>query len=171
LIDMPTTIAAWRAALEAGDAEAAGACLAENAVFISPLTEKFRFRGREQITEVLRSAVEVFDDVRFHTQVGDGATYALFFHCRAGAQPVEEAQLLRLDDAGLIGELTLFGRPLPALTETLVGIGPRMLRRQGRPGLARFVGFAVRPLAAMTRFGEQRIVPLGDPNKERRTGR
>jgi hypothetical protein len=165
---MPTTIAAWRAALEAGDAEAAGACVAEDAVFISPLTEKFRFRGQEQITEVLRSAVEVFDDVRYHTEVGQGSTYALFFHCRIGTQAVEEAQLLRLDDAGLISELTFFGRPLPALTETMAALGPRMLRRQGQPGLGRLIGLAVKPLAAMTRFGERRLVPLGDPNRAKR---
>jgi hypothetical protein len=165
---MTTTIAAWRQALEAGDAEAAGACLAEEALFISPLTDKFRFHGREQITDVLRSAVEVFDDVRFHTEVVDGSTAALFFRCRIGAQPVEEAQLLRLDDAGLIGELTFFGRPLPALTATMVGLGPRMLRRQGRPGLGRLIGMAVRPLAAMTRFGEERLVPMADPNRTRR---
>jgi hypothetical protein len=168
---MPTIIAAWRAALEAGDAEAAGACLAEDAVFISPLTEKFRFHGREQVTDVLRSAVEVFDDVRFHTEVGEGSTYALFFHCRIGAQAVEEAQLLRLDDAGLIGELTYFGRPLPALTETMVALGPRMLRRQGQPGLGRLIGLAVKPLAAMTRFGERRLVPLADPNRPNRKRR
>ncbi|MDG4823990.1 nuclear transport factor 2 family protein [Asanoa sp. WMMD1127] len=161
------TIAAWRVALEAGDADAAGACLAEDALFISPLTEKFRFHGRQQITDVLRSAVETFDDVRFHTEVADGPTYALFLHCRVGAQAVEEAQLLRLDEAGLIRELTFFGRPLPALTATMVGLGPRMLRRQGRPGLGRLIGAAVRPLNAMTRLGEQRIVPLADPNRVR----
>jgi hypothetical protein len=162
---MQTTIAAWRAALEAGDADAAGACLAADAVFISPLTEKFRFHGREQITDVLRSAAEVLEDVRCHTQTGDEGTYALFFHAHVGPQPVEEAHLLRLDDAGLIGELTFFGRPLPALTAVMVGLGPKMLRRQGKPGLGRLVGAAIRPLAAMTRFGEERIVPLGDPNK------
>ncbi|GAA1867064.1 nuclear transport factor 2 family protein [Asanoa iriomotensis] len=159
------TIADWRAALEAGDAEAAGACLADDAVFISPLTDKFRFRGRAQITDVLRSAVETFDDVRFHTEVGDGTAYALVADCRVGKQLVEEAQLLRLDDAGRIVELTFFGRPLPALTASMVGLGPRMLRRQGKPRLARLIGMAVRPLDVLTRLGEERIVPLADPNK------
>jgi hypothetical protein len=166
----PTTIAAWRAALEAGDAEAAGACLADDAVFISPLTDKFRFQGREQITDVLRSASETFDDVRFYTEVGDGRAYALFCRCRVDGQPVDEAQLLRLDEAGLIRELTFFGRPLPALTATMAGLGPRMLRRQGSPGLGRLIALAVRPLDALTRLGDQRIVPLADPHRGRRTG-
>src|SRR5687768_11146410 len=50
------------------------------------------------------------------------------------------AQLLRLNPDGLIREITFFGRPLPALTEVMAGIGPRLLRRQRRPGLARLVG-------------------------------
>jgi ketosteroid isomerase-like protein len=162
---MTTTIAAWRAALEAGDAEAAGALLADDALFISPLTDTFRFHGRARVTEVLRSAVETFDDVRFHTEVGDGSAYALFCDCRVGRQLVEEAQLLRLDDAGRIVELTFFGRPLPALTASMADLGPRMLRRQGKPGLGRLIGMAVRPLDVFARLGEKRLVPLADPDR------
>ena len=96
-----TTIAAWRAAGESGDAEAAGRCLAPEIELISPLTAAFRFRGPAQVTEV----------------------------------------------------------------QVMAGIGPRLLRRQGQPGLARVVTLATGPLNAMAHTGERRIMPLADPNK------
>ena len=156
-------VAAWRAAGERGDAAAATACLTDDVVFISPLTGRFRFQGREQVGQVLVTAFEVFRDIRYHTEVGDGAVRALFLRARVGGEDVEEAELLRLDDAGRIRELTLFGRPLPGVTAIMAGLGPRLLRRQGRPGLARVVRFASAPLNAMTRMGDRRLVPLADP--------
>ncbi|MCI4065786.1 nuclear transport factor 2 family protein [Micromonospora sp. R77] len=165
------TIAAWRTAAEQGDAAAAVRCLAPDVEVISPLTARFRFHGPGQVGDMLAAAYEVLTDIRFHTAVGEGATRALFFHARAGGEEVEEAQLLRLDADGLIHELTLFGRPLPALTTVLRDLGPRLLRRQGRPGLARVVALATRPLAALTGSGDRRIVPLGDPSRARRPGR
>jgi hypothetical protein len=114
---------------------------------------------------LLATAFEVIHDIRFHTEVGDGDTWALFYRARAGRVEVEEAQLLRLNPDGLIRELTLFGRPLPALTEVMSGIGPRLLRRQRQPRLARLVTVATGPLAAMTRLGERRLMPMADPNR------
>jgi hypothetical protein len=161
------TIAAWRAAGESGDAAAAGRCLASEVEMISPLTEAFRFRGPAQVTEVLTAAFEVINDIRFHTELGSGDTWSLFYHGRAGRDPLEEAQLLRLNADGLIRELTLFGRPMPALTQVMAGIGPRLLRRQGKPRLARALVLATAPLNAMTHTGERRIMPLADPNAKR----
>jgi len=157
------TIAAWRAAGESGDAAAAGRCLAPDVQMISPLTAAFRFRGPAQVTTVLEAAFEVIDGIRFHTELGDGDTWSLFYHARTGRDALEEAQLLRLDGDGLIREITFFGRPLPALTQVMAGIGPRLLRRQGRPGLARLVGLATGPLNTMTHTGEKKIMPKAAP--------
>jgi hypothetical protein len=157
------TITAWRAAGENGDAVAAGRCLAPDVVMISPLTAAFRFRGPAQVTDVLTAAFEVIHDIRYHTVLGADDTWSLFYHGRAGADALEEAQLLRLDAGGLIREVTFFGRPLPALTQVMAGIGPRLLRRQGQPGLARVVGLATGPLNAMTHSGERTIMPRAKP--------
>lgn len=159
------TTAAWRAAGENGDAEAAAQCLADDAKLISPLTAQFRFRGRGQIHEMLMAAFEVISDIRYHTVLGDGATRAVFFTGRCGKQEFEEAQLLRFNSEGLITELTLFGRPLPGVTAVMAGIGPRLVRRQGKPRLAAAIGAAVKPLAVMTLVGERHLVPLTDPNR------
>jgi hypothetical protein len=165
------TITAWCAAGESGDAAAAAFCLAPEVELISPLTAQFRFHGPAAVTDVLASAFEVISDIRFHTQVGEGDTWALFYRGRVKAEELEEAQLLRLNRDGLIREITFFGRPLPALTEVMAGIGPRLLRRQRQPILARIVGLATGPLTAMAKSGEKRILPRADPARKRDTQR
>lgn len=113
---------------------------------------------------MLAAAFEKIRDIRFHTQVGADQTWG-FFHALVGRQLVEEAQLLRLDASNRIRELTLFGRPLPALTSVMADIGPRLLCRHRRPALARLVGALTAPVAVLTRVGERRIVPLADPGR------
>lgn len=153
----------WCEAGERADADAAAACLAPDVELISPLTEQFRFVGREQVGALLAEAFTTISDIRFHTRVGEGTTHALFYRARMGEQPLEEAQLLRLDGAGLISEITLFGRPLPALTTLMRRLGPALARQQGRPALAVVLAAATGPLDAMTRLGERRVVPLAAP--------
>lgn len=157
------TTAAWRAAGENADAEAVRPLLAPAVTVISPLTARFRFTGPDQVSMMMAAAFTVISDIRFHTEVGDDSTRALFFHGRCGREDVEEAQLLRFDENGLITELTLFGRPLPAATEIMGKIGPLLLRKQGRPAVARLVAVLSKPLAAVTRLGEKHIVPMADP--------
>lgn len=167
--DVQRTTATWRAATEHRDANALRGCLAADVTLISPLTGAFQFVGREQVHEVFAAAFEVIEEIRFHTEVGDNSIRALFFRGRCAGQPLEEAQLLRFDPAGLIHELTLFGRPLPGVTAVMAAIGPRLLHRQHRPAAARLIGLATRPLATLTRLGERHVVPIADP--ARATGR
>jgi len=130
------TTAAWRTAGERGDVEAAVRCLASDIDVISPLTARFHFRGRDQARDMITAAFEVISDIRYHTEVGDNATRALFYRGRCGREQFEEAQLVRLGPDGLIVDLTLFSRPLPGVTAVMAAIGPVLLRRQGRPGMA-----------------------------------
>ena len=159
------TTSAWRSAGETGDAEAAARCLSADVRVISPLTARFGFSGREQALDMLAAAFQVISDIRYHTEVGDDTTRALFYRGRCGREEFEEAQLLRLGADGLVTELTLFGRPLPGVTAVMAAIGPVLLRRQGRPGLAHVVGAATAPLAVMSRLGEAHLVPLADPGR------
>jgi hypothetical protein len=161
------TIAQWRLAAENHDAGQAIACLADNAVLISPLTAQFTFDGRDRVADVMIAAFKVIDDIRFHTEVGDDRTRALFCTGRCGHQALEEAQLIRLNHEGLITEITLFGRPLPGLTAVMRRIVPLVLGRQGRPQLGTVLGVAAVPLHAITASGEQRLVPLASPYRPR----
>jgi len=161
------TIAEWRLAAENHDAGQAIACLAGNAVLISPLTAQFTFDGRDRVADVMIAAFKVIDDIRFHTEVGDDRTRALFYTGRCGHQALEEAQLIRLNHEGLITEITMFGRPLPGLTAVMRRIVPLILGRQGRPQLGSVLGVAAAPLHAITASGEQRLVPLASPYRTR----
>jgi hypothetical protein len=158
-------IAQWKDAGERADSAAAMACLSEDVELVSPLTAQFRFKGIEQMQDVIVSAFEVITGIKYHTDVGDGDTRALFYTAQIRGIDFEEAQLLRLDPEGRIRELTLFGRPLPALTAMMAGMGPRLIRRQGNENLAPWMGAAVAPLSFLTKFGERRLVPLSDPNR------
>jgi SnoaL-like domain len=154
------TIARWCAAAESGDADAAVACLSPDIVLSSPLTEQFRLEGSDQLRDFLDAAFIAIEDIRFHTQIGQGDTYALAYRARVGAQPFEEAQLLRLDENAQISEITLFGRPMPALTALMITLGPELARRQGRRGLAALMRASTAPVHAMVTFGDRRVVPL-----------
>ena len=156
-------VSRWCRAGGTGDAAAAAACLTADVVLVSPLTDQFRFTGREQVRAVLEAVFEVVDDFAFESAVGEGASRSLRCRGRVGGQVLEEVQLLRLDDTGLIAEITLFCRPLPALTALMQALGPELARRQGRSGLAAFLAAATRPLHAMTSQGDRRIVPLAAP--------
>lgn len=113
----------------------------------------------------------MISDIHYHTEVGDDVTRALFYRGRCGKEQFEEAQLLRFDQEGLITELTLFGRPLPGVTAVMAAIGPVLLRRQGRPAMARVVAAATKPLAVMTRLGEAHLVPLAEPEAAEQSAR
>lgn len=158
-----TTVARWRAAAEEGDAEAAFACLSPDIVLSSPLTDQFRLAGPDQLRHFLASAFSAVDEIRFHTQVGQDDTYALAYRARVGTQPFEEVQLLRLDDNAHIREITLFGRPMPALTALMTTLGPDLARRQGRRGLAALLRASAGPVHSMVTFGDRRVVPLTRP--------
>src|SRR5690625_1444808 len=155
----------WRAAGELGDPDSAADCLSLDVQLTSPLTGRFGFRGRDQVRVLLTAAFAVISEIRFHTELGDSDTRALFYRGRIGDQELEEAQLLRLDADGLIHEVTLSGRPLPALTGLMSTLGPELTKRQGNPALAAFIGASSKPLHAMTRLGDRRVVPLAAPTR------
>lgn len=161
------TVARWRAAAERGDVDAAVACLSRDVVLSSPLTEQFRLEGPDQLRDFLTSAFTAVEDIRYHTQTGEGDAYALFYRARVGSQPFEEAQLMRLDDEAHIKEITLFGRPMPALTALMITLGPELARRQGRRGLAALMRASTAPVHAIVTFGDRRVVPLTRPAARR----
>lgn len=80
-----------------------------------------------------------------------------------GSQPFEEAQLLLLDDTAHINQITLFGRPLPALTALMITLGPDLARRQGRRGLATLLRASATPIHAMVTSGDRTVVPRTRP--------
>ncbi|MCD7445207.1 nuclear transport factor 2 family protein [Streptomyces lincolnensis] len=158
-----TTVARWRSAEERGDVDAAVACLSPDVVLSSPLTDQFRFEGSDQLRDFLTVAFKAVKDVHYHTQTGEGDTYALVYRARVGSQSFEEVQLLRLDDQARITEITLFGRPMPALTALMHLMGPALARQQGRRGLATLISVSTIPIHAMVSSGDRSMVAKTRP--------
>jgi ferric-dicitrate binding protein FerR (iron transport regulator) len=158
--DAPT--AAYRAAFEAGDLVALGACIAPDATLKSPITDSFEFHGREQIVAVIGDVIAVVEQRRFVADVGDARHRLLKGVGRVRGVALDDAILVTLDDAGLIARMELFVRPLPALTTLAAVLGPRVARRRSRArGVA--VAAMIAPLAFMMRSGEKLGARLARP--------
>ncbi|NUW32027.1 nuclear transport factor 2 family protein [Nonomuraea sp. SMC257] len=151
---------AYREAGEAKNVDAVMATLSPRISFHSPLTGSTPFEGHDRVREVFAAALGALTEVRYHTDVGDERTRMVAATARLGSQRIEESALLRLDEHGLIEDLTLWIRPLPGLTALMAALGPRLARAGGKPGLAVLVAAATRPLAVMTRLGDRTLVPL-----------
>ncbi len=105
----------FRAAIEAGDMDAAVGLLSEDVVFRSPVVFK-PYQGRDAVGFILHAVSRVFEDFRYVREIGapDAADHALVFHARVGDRELEGCDFLHLDDDGSIAELTVMVRPLTA---------------------------------------------------------
>jgi hypothetical protein len=105
----------FRLAVEAKDLEAARATLREDVVLHSPIL--FRgFEGREIVTQVLTHVAATLEDFRYLDELADESTVVLRFKARVGDRELEGIDFLELDEQGLVKELTVFMRPMSALT-------------------------------------------------------
>ncbi|WUI02519.1 nuclear transport factor 2 family protein [Spirillospora sp. NBC_00431] len=105
----------FRAAAEAGDHEAIEALLADDVVFTSPVAYK-PYPGKAITTAILRAVLRVFSDMRYVREIGgaDGREHALLFEAKVGDLELTGCDFLRLNDEGLIEDLTVMVRPLSA---------------------------------------------------------
>jgi hypothetical protein len=115
----------FRAGIESGDSEAALAALADDVVLRSPVSFK-AFEGKEVVSHVLRTVVEVFEDFRYTDHLREGATSVLVFRARVGARDVDGIDLVRESTDGLIADLTVMVRPLSGLTALAEEMGRRL---------------------------------------------
>jgi len=105
----------FRAAVEAGDLDAALALFAEDATLDSPVAFK-PFVGIEAVGFVLRAVSETFEEFQYTDELGrEGGVHALVFSARVGEREVQGLDLLRMDSAGRIANLTVMVRPLSGL--------------------------------------------------------
>ena len=154
-------------AVETANVDLAMETLAADVVLNSPLTNQFRFEGHEELRHLLELASEAFEDIRFHTVVGEGPTWALFYTARIGNQDFEEAQLMRLNEQGKIVEATLMIRPLPAQTALMDTIGPQLARRFGLSrAVAALMPMMLKPLAFLARVVDRRGVSMVKPHRD-----
>ena len=115
----------FRAAAEAKDVDAALAALSAGVVLHSPITHR-PVRKRSEIRFLLEALVEIFENFRYTDQLdGDGVT-ALVFRTTVGGREVEGLDLMRLDDDGLVEDLTVMLRPKSGMDAVLERVGRKL---------------------------------------------
>ncbi|MGW5474570.1 nuclear transport factor 2 family protein [Streptomyces chartreusis] len=104
---------AFREAVEAGDADAMEALLAEDVVFTSPVVFK-PYAGKAITAAILRGVVRVFEDFRYVREINDpnGRDHALVFTARVGDREITGCDFLRVNEEGLIDDFMVMVRPL-----------------------------------------------------------
>jgi SnoaL-like protein len=105
----------FRHAAEARDFEVLAEILREDVVLHSPIL--FRgFEGRDTVAAVLTHVAATLEGLTYTDELTEGKTVALRFKAKVGDRELEGIDFLELDDDGQVAELTVFMRPLSALT-------------------------------------------------------
>jgi hypothetical protein len=102
-----------RAAVEAGDLDAAVATLAPDVVFRSPIVHK-PYHGRDAVRALLEGVLAVFEDFRYERVIGapSARDHALLFATRVGDRELQGCDFLHENEHGLIDEFVVMVRPL-----------------------------------------------------------
>jgi hypothetical protein len=123
----------FRRAAEAKDLELLGGTLREDVVLHSPIL--FRsFEGREMVAAVLTQVIQVLEDFEYTDELVEGNTVVLRFKANVGDRELEGIDFLELDADGKVAELTVFMRPLSALTRFNERMVERLAAAQAEPG-------------------------------------
>jgi hypothetical protein len=121
---------AFRNAVEAGDAAAIEALLADNVVFTSPVAFT-PYPGKAVTAAILRGVLRVFADFRYVREIesADGRDHALVFTATVAGKQINGCDFLHYDDDGLIDDFMVMVRPLSgatALAEAMAAQFPRI---------------------------------------------
>jgi limonene-1,2-epoxide hydrolase len=106
--------AAFRAAIEADDVDAAVALFAEDVTFHSPVVHE-PYVGREPLRAILRAVASVFEDFRYTASYGADDGHVFVFSARVGDRQLQGVDVLR-GSGGVLTELTVMVRPYSAAT-------------------------------------------------------
>jgi SnoaL-like protein len=120
----------FRRAAEAKDVELMTETLREDVELHSPVL--FRgFEGRDAVAAILTHVAATLEDLTYVDELHEGDSVALRFTARVGDRELEGIDFLELDSDGRVAVLTVFMRPLSALT----AFNEQMMARLGiEPG-------------------------------------
>ncbi|QXV57907.1 hypothetical protein DMH01_40805 [Amycolatopsis sp. WAC 04182] len=106
---MPT----FREAVEAKDAAAIEALLADDVVFTSPVAFK-PYQGKAITAAILRGVLRVFEDFRYVREIHDGAHHVYEFEATVDGLEINGCDLLTFGADGKITDFKVMVRPLRA---------------------------------------------------------
>lgn len=116
----------FRRAAEAKDVELMAEALREDVELHSPIL--FRgFEGREAVGQILTHVAATLEDLTYVDELREGNAVALRFKARVGDRELEGIDFLELDEEGRVAVLTVFMRPMSALT----AFNEQMMQRLG----------------------------------------
>jgi hypothetical protein len=105
----------FRLAAEAKDLDLLSEALREDVELHSPVL--FRgFEGREIVSQVLTHVSATLEGLTYTDELTEGNTVVLRFKARVGDRELEGIDFLELDEEGRVAVLTVFMRPMSALT-------------------------------------------------------
>jgi SnoaL-like domain len=105
----------FRVAAESKDVGLMTETLHDDVVLHSPIL--FRgFEGREMVGQVLAHVAATLEDFTYTDELIGENSVCLRFKAKVGDRELEGIDFLELDDEGRVAELTVFMRPLSALT-------------------------------------------------------
>lgn len=104
---------AFRQAIEARDAVAMEACLADDVVFTSPVAFK-PYPGKPITAAILRGVLRVFEDFRYVREINDpeNGNSALVFETLVNGKKITGCDFIHVNEAGLIDDFMVMVRPL-----------------------------------------------------------
>jgi SnoaL-like protein len=108
---------AFKAAVLAGDLDAALSLFADDVVFHSPVVHR-PYQGRDALGGILRAVFTVFENFRYTAEYAGPDGHVLEFHAEVGGRELQGVDILRSaggPDAPLT-ELTVLVRPYSAAT-------------------------------------------------------
>jgi hypothetical protein len=148
--------------MEARDRRAVVEAFAEDAVLRSPFTDNLAFEGREELDAIIAVIRDVLDDLTYTDELHGNGTAVLVGRATVDGLALQFSDHLKLRDDGLIKEMTVFFRPLPATTAAMRRIGEGLGRRKSTRR-ARMISSMVAPMAFMARTGDRIGVRLIKP--------
>lgn len=121
----------FRQAVEARDAAAMEALLADDVVFTSPVAFK-PYPGKPITAAILRAVMRVFEDFRYIREIGDADSrdHALVFEATVAGKRVTGCDFVHVDDDGLIDDFMVMVRPLSGATALAEAMGAQFDRIQ-----------------------------------------
>ncbi|WKG03516.1 nuclear transport factor 2 family protein [Mycolicibacterium sp. HK-90] len=119
----------FRKAVEARDAAAMEALLADDVVFTSPVAFK-PYPGKPITAAILRAVLRVFEDFRYVREIEDtsGRDHALVFEATVDGKKITGCDFLHLDDDGKIDDFMVMVRPLSGATALAEAMGAQFER-------------------------------------------
>lgn len=160
----PSAIQSWVSADRRLDLTEMSAQLDPDVLLVSPLTDKFTFRGRDQVIGVFEAAFALLSDIEIHNLTGQDTDWVVYGTNTLRRHNLEEIQWLRVGESGLIDHITLFIRPMPAAVALLAAIGPQLHRQGILPRRAAISARAAAPLVAITGLIERLVMPKIGPD-------